>query len=98
MAGATTAYRGKKHIVNANAPGIAATVYFVHKLIGEMQVSGKTHANGNRTHSEINAALPSTVRRTAKYKVVPQNQCPESSPVACLRSPQNKMIEKPKRT
>ena len=73
-------------------------MYFVHKLIGEMQVSGKTHANGNRTYSEINAALPSTVRRTAKYNVVPQNQCPESSPVACLRSPQNKMIEKPKRT
>ena len=32
IAGATTAYRGRNSIVKTNEPGIAATVYFVHKL------------------------------------------------------------------
>ena len=47
--------------------------------------------------SEMRAAFPSTVRRTARYNVVPQNQCPLSRPLASLRSPQNRITEKPKR-
>lgn len=47
------------------------------------------------TYSDIKAALPKTVRRTARYKVVPQNQCPVSKPSVCFRSPQNKMMENP---
>lgn len=49
----------------------------------------------DQTYSEIKAALPSTVKRTARYKVTPQNQCPVSNPVTCFKSPQNKIIEKP---
>ena len=41
MAGATTAYKGKKHMVKANAPGIAATVYFVQMLRMEGEYIGR---------------------------------------------------------
>ena len=32
------------------------------------------HRNAEITYSEIRAAFPRTVRRTARYRVVPQNQ------------------------
>ena len=76
IAGATTAYKGRKSMVKMKDPGIAATVYFVQRLQEdtfdhkELQRS----RGGKKTYSEINAAFPSTVRRTARYSVVPQNQ------------------------
>ena len=48
-----------------------------------------------RAYSETKAAFPKTVSNTIRYKVVPQNQWPESNPLACLRSPQNRMMENP---
>lgn len=48
-----------------------------------------------KAYSETKAAFPRTVSRTMRYKVVPQNQWPESKPSDCLRSPQNRMIENP---
>jgi hypothetical protein len=49
------------------------------------------------TYSEMRAAFPSTVSNTARYIVVPQYQCPVSSPSVCFKSPQNKMAENAKR-
>ena len=48
-----------------------------------------------RAYSETKAAFPRTVRSTIRYRTVPQNQWPESIPLDCLRSPQNKMTENP---
>lgn len=100
-------HRYTKFIIIKNSP---ATVYLVHRLRTFKKSTINTrfrnfHSGSYRiglsnesTYSEINAALPSTVKRTARYNVVPQNQCPVSYPASVFKSPQNKMTENPKRT
>lgn len=83
-------------MVNAKDPGIAATVYLVH-MLQNVLINGYHKYGTSRAYSEIKAAFPRTVRSTARYSVVPQNQCPVSRPLVCLRSPQKRMIEKPNR-
>jgi len=76
---------------------LPATVYLVHKLkrTYESALILEAKAKKKKEYSEIRAALPRTVKSTARYNVVPQNQCPESMPLASLRSPQKRMIENP---
>ena len=62
-----------------------------------MSVKNAYERRMKRTYSEMRAAFPRTVSKTAMYSIVPQNQCPESSPDDCLRSPQKRMTEKPNR-
>ena len=76
---------------------LPATVYLVHKLRRTFKsaLSFEKQNQKKITYSEIRAALPRTVRRTARYSAVPQNQCPESRPSANLRSPQKRITENP---
>ena len=53
---------------------------------------------GNQTHSEISAALPSTVSNTARYSVVPHTQSPEFFPSDARKSSRNTKHEKANRT
>ena len=76
---------------------LPATVYLVHKLrrIFKSALISEKHKKKEKTYSEIRAALPRTVKSTVRYSAVPQNQCPESRPLASLRSPQKRIIENP---
>lgn len=98
-------------MVKTNDPGIARiinqfligitfeNVVTSNRVLGpqtEVRVStGFWEGKAKKKYSEISAALPRTVKSTARYSVVPQNQCPESRPSASLRSPQKRIIENP---
>lgn len=67
-------------MVKTKEPGMAAKVYFVHRL-SEMGKRVRATVLGAQdkhelkiTHSDTSAALPSTVTSTLKYRVVPQIQ------------------------
>lgn len=91
IAGAMMAYSGRAIMAKTKEPGIAANVYFVQTLTVSDRVT-------TETHSEIKAALPRTVRRTARYSVVPHTHRPESRPSLALRSPQKTNSENKNRT
>ena len=55
----------------------------------------KPRTEKTATHSDIKAALPRTVSSTARYSVVPQNQCPLSRPFDSFKSPHHRITEKP---
>ena len=74
---------------------LPATVYLVHKLRRIFKSAHCREAKAKKTYSEIRAALPRTVRSTVRYSAVPHNQCPESRPLANLRSPQKRITENP---
>lgn len=82
MAGATTAYKGRKSIVKANDPGIAeekllVRCSFIEENLHspatvyfvhklELFISIRGRDKNRDTYSETKAALPRTVSRTAK--------------------------------
>lgn len=59
-------YTGRNSMVKANDPGIAATVYFVHILFSQKLSEATQCIVKTRTYSDMSAALPRTVRRTAR--------------------------------